>query len=265
MQLTLSVVISLMLLLIGLVLTYVVHKVRRIHSLAYTLREETRIDVENSFQQLSILAGLYIDLGLRKGLPATRGYAASPDFLRELVDHALESQPRVVLECSSGVSTIVLARCLELNGSGHIYSLEHLTEYANETRRNLAKHGLTEWATVLDASLCNHTIGEEHWSWYSEEALPDLAIDMLVVDGPPQSTGPLARYPAGPILFKLLARDAVVFADDSSRPDEKAMLERWTKEFPELRREQRYCEKGCVVLWKTAENEQRETSSTDDD
>jgi hypothetical protein len=219
------------------------------------LREETRIDIENSFKQLSILGGLYIDLGLQRSLPPTRGYATAPDFLRELVDHALQSQPRVVVECTSGVSTIVLARCMELNGSGHIYSLEHLPEYANETRRNLARHGLTEWATVLDAPLRNHTLADEHWSWYSEEALPDLEIEMLVVDGPPQATGPVARYPTGPVLFKRLARTAVVFTDDSSRPDERAMLEHWSKEFPELRQEQRYCEKGCVVLWKRAEKQ----------
>jgi predicted O-methyltransferase YrrM len=220
------------------------------HSLAYFLQEQTEVDPKNLFQQLSALMNLYRDLGLQKSLPRTRGFAASPDFLDELVECSFNAKPNVVVECGSGVSTIVLARCLQLNRSGHLYSLEHLPEYAEETRRNLAKHSLSEWATVLDAPLHPHSIGSDNWLWYSEDNLPELQIDMLVIDGPPQATGRMARYPAGPMLFRRLAHDAAVFCDDTVRADEKAMLQRWLKEFPELRQKDKYCEKGCVVLSK---------------
>ena len=71
---------------------------------------------------------------------------------------------------------------------------------------------------------------------------------MLVIDGPPESTGPLARYPAGPALFPRLANEGVVFLDDANRYTETEILRRWKMEFPELSQSAAYCEKGCGIL-----------------
>ena len=71
---------------------------------------------------------------------------------------------------------------------------------------------------------------------------------MLVIDGPPMPVGPLVRYPVGPILFPKLAPGAVVFLDDAARDDEKRIIERWQREFPDLERQDHDCEKGCVSL-----------------
>ncbi|MET0964007.1 MAG: class I SAM-dependent methyltransferase [Noviherbaspirillum sp.] len=107
----------------------------------------------------------------------------SPDFLRELYLHALAEKPQVVVECSSGTSTVILARCMQLNGSGKVFSLEHESEYAEKTRRNLERHGLSEWATVLDAPLRLIEANKTSSRWYALDALPnDIAIDMLVID-----------------------------------------------------------------------------------
>jgi predicted O-methyltransferase YrrM len=171
--------------------------------------------------------------------------------LRELYLHALAEKPQVVVECSSGTSTVILARCMQMNGSGKVFSLEHEPEYAEKTRRNLERHGLSEWATVLDAPLRALELNKTSSRWYALDALPaDIAIDMLVIDGPPGSTNPLARYPAGPELFPRLSEHAAVFMDDAAREDEKAMLRLWETEFPSLRQTSRYCEKGCAVLSK---------------
>ncbi|HEX8406046.1 MAG TPA: class I SAM-dependent methyltransferase [Duganella sp.] len=228
---------------------YILHKLRLVHILLYDVKDQTHQDTTGLFRQMEALQGLYVELDLRRSLPATRGWAASPDFLLELARHARGARPETVVECSSGTSTLVLARCMQLNGGGKVISLEHDADYANLTREQLRRHGLEDWAQVLDAPLRPHQLGGENWPWYDVSGLPPrLAIDMLVVDGPPQATRSLARYPAGPLLFSMLQRGARVFLDDAARPDERAMLQRWQKEFPALDQSARPCEKGCAVL-----------------
>lgn len=203
----------------------------------------------SSFRQLEALYGVYLDLGLKKSLPPTRRWAASPDILKQLTTYALQARPKLIVECGSGVSTIVLARCAQLNGAGHVYTLEHLPEAAEQTRRNLRQHGLEEFVTVLEAPLRNYELGGQTWSWYSTEGLPEGGIDMLFVDGPPATTQSLARYPAGPLLLARMTPGAAAFLDDANRSEEKQIVERWAREFPTFRRGQLDCEKGCAFFW----------------
>lgn len=235
--------------LVLLLCAYILHKVRRMHVLVHTLRDDTRLGHATLFRQLEALQGLYVSLGLRRALPLTRGWAASPDFLQELAAHALDEKPRCVVECSSGISTLVLARCMQINGAGMVYSLEHDARYARRTRRQLELHGLAAWASVLDAPLTLQSVGNAQQPWYDCSALPcAAAIDMLVIDGPPQAIAPQARYPAGPALFPRLAPGGMVFLDDAARPDERAALQRWAQEFPHLEIHSLPCEKGAAVL-----------------
>src|SRR5215813_1743722 len=139
---------------------------------------------------------------------------------------------------------------MQIIGVGHVYSLEHLPEYAKATRANLATHGLADWATVLDAPLRPHVLDGKEWQWYSTNLLPRADIDMIVIDGPPEDTGPLARYPAGPLLFNQLASSSAIFIDDAIRLDERLIVDTWTKEFPYLQRQDRHCERGCTLLLK---------------
>lgn len=236
---------------------YTLNKVRLVHLLLHEVRHHALQEPASLFRQLEALQGLYAELNLDKSLPGTRGWAASPDLLLELARHARAARPTIVLECSSGTSTLVLARCMQLNGKGMVYSLEHDAAYASQTRDELERHGLSAWASVLDAPLQPQQFGAATWPWYAHDALrsalaPEARIDLLVIDGPPQSTRQLARYPAGPSLFPLLAPDAAVFLDDSARPDEQRILAQWRTEFPELQQSVRPCEKGCVMLSRKA-------------
>jgi predicted O-methyltransferase YrrM len=234
-----------------LLMLYTLHKVRKAHLLLFDLRDQSRQDNAALYRQLEALQGLYAELDLKVSLPPTRGWAASPDFLLELVRHTRAHHPLTVVECSSGASTLVLARCLQLNGAGKVLSLEHDPYYAAQTRQQLQRHGLQDWAQVLDAPLQPHALSSESWPWYDIGGLPaKLGIDLLVIDGPPQSTRTLARYPAGPLLFPRLNPGGQVFLDDAARSDELAILQRWQREFPSLEHTTRVCEKGCAVITK---------------
>lgn len=232
------------------------HKVRKVHQASFRLVEdsrrilddlaETKRETLSLFRQLQALHALERRLGLPEPLPLMRGWAGSPDFLLCLANELLATLPGTVMECSSGVSTVVAARCMQLNGHGHVYSLEHEADYAERTRELLRRHGLEAWATVIDAPL----VRQDSTLWYSLDGLPGslTAIDVLVVDGPPYFVDTLARYPALPRLLPRMASDAVVFLDDANREAEREIVARWTREFPGLTVQTEDCEKGLAVI-----------------
>ena len=231
------------------------HKVRRAHLMLFNIKDELEslpnTHLMDLFHQIEALHGLTLDLKLEKSLPATRGWVASPDFLKAITGFALKAQPNVVVECSSGVSTLVLARCMQLNNKGHVYSLEHDEHHANITRNNLEKLGLDEFATVIHSPLIDHNIENQILPWYDINELPKTGIDLLVIDGPPKNIHPQSRYPAGPLLFNSLTHNSGVFLDDANREDEQKIVEKWLKENIDLEKvNEFYCEKGCAYLHK---------------
>jgi hypothetical protein len=130
-----------------------------------------------------------------------------------------------------------------------VWSLEHLPRFAGETRALLETRGLSDWATVVDAPLVDVRLGDATWSWYDLAGYPaGEPIEVLFVDGPPGDTGPLARYPALPMLRDRLASGASILVDDGARPDEQAMVARWRAEVPGLEVRPLPLEKGGSLL-----------------
>lgn len=142
---------------------------------------------------------------------------------------------RRVIECGSGLSTVVLARQLRLEGDGHLWSLEHEPRWARLGRERLAAEGLGEWATVIEAPLRPHPLAPSGCRWYAPDALdglPDSGVELLLVDGPPagEPEAERSRYPAIPVLGPRLAPGALVVLDDAARDGEAWTLHRWERE-----------------------------------
>lgn len=229
------------------------HKVRRTHIAAIELVDKTRelhLESRNLYGQIQAYMDLTKILELKMPLPQLRGWAASPDFLLIIARHALKQKPATIVECSCGASTLVLARCAQINGTGHVFSLEHDPKFAAITRQNLEDAGLGDWATVLDAPLQALPDHPNH-RWYDVSALTDVEkIDMLVVDGPPTHVNRLARYPAAPVLKQRFSTPCDIFLDDADRDDEREMVQKWIAEFDNdsLTVKNLSVEKGCVYL-----------------
>lgn len=228
------------------------YKIRKIHLASFRIEGSLRhIEAESAqiYHQLQAYLALVQLLEPRQPLPLLRGWAASPDFLLILTKHVLSERPQTILECSSGASTIVLARCCELNGCGHVYSLEHDPKYAEKSRKLIAEHGLETWSTIIDAPLIPHP-QIENINWYSLEALPANLppVGLLVIDGPPGTSAPLVRLPALQLLQPYFSQSITVFLDDADREDEKEVVRRWQSMFPELTLERPFTEKGCAAL-----------------
>jgi predicted O-methyltransferase YrrM len=222
----------------GIILYVLYRVIEAIRQIKADVRMIVERELPDLFHQIQALGPLHAMLDLPQGLPPLRKWAGSPDFLLVLARHVKRTTPRVIVECGSGASTLVLARMLQRNGSGHLYSLEHSAAYADATRTKLREYGLEQWATITHAPLVD--------KWYAlPSALPEK-IDMLVIDGPPTETGPLARHPAGPRLLTRLSPGGSAFLDDALRDDEREVARRWRDEFPGLRVVEHPCEKGCA-------------------
>ncbi|MET0772629.1 MAG: class I SAM-dependent methyltransferase [Candidatus Limnocylindrales bacterium] len=209
----------------------------------------TRREADRLYGRIEALTALRDVLHGAIVVPSTTDWAASADLLRELAMIVMARRPRVVVETGSGTSTVVIAGCLERLGDGHVWSLEHLPSFARETQDRLAVSGLEDRATIVDAPLVDVRLGEGTWRWYDLSALPPTdPIGLLLVDGPPGDTGPLARYPALPMLLDRLAPDAAILIDDAARPDEREMVARWCAEVPGIGVRELRLEKGGTLL-----------------
>lgn len=201
------------------------------------------------------VTALYAWLKPEVPLPSTSGWAAAADQVLLIARSAARDRPQLLVECGSGASTVVFGHVLRRNGSGRIVSLEQDEDFAAKTRADVAEHGLSDIVEVRTATLSpwRTTAGaatvEGTDLWYAAAAIADLqGIDLLFIDGPSQQVGPLARYPAMPMLFDRLSPDAHVFCDDFERDDERRMVELWLEEYPDFELVEHHVAKGGCEL-----------------
>lgn len=169
-------------------------------------------------------------IGLDLPMPWT-DFSIAPDAGCILAREVLRQEPDVVVECGSGISTVLIAHCLKRLRKGRAYSLEHDAEWAQRTRQLLRVAGVGDRAVVIDAPLEARDIDSRTWRWYSgfEKHLPDSQIDLLFIDGPPPFPGAEGahRYPAVPVLKHRLRDGALILLDDANRPEESKAVDDW--------------------------------------
>lgn len=217
----------------------------------FNIYHRTQIENFHHYRQLEALLSLYDMVNIRYPLPPMRLWVISPDFANLLVGHVLRQKPKNLVELGSGTSTILSSYCLEKIGDGHVISYEHIQEFAEASRRSLDEHDLADYATIIQAGLTPTTIRDETFQWYDTQQMEDLHdIDLLVVDGPPDGTQKMARYPALPVLYDRLADGAIIFVDDYMRDDEHNMVNRWLEEFDLEVVDTIATEKGTAILRK---------------
>lgn len=166
--------------------------------------------------------------------PESGGFAMNPDSLLLLSDLILKQRPKKILELGSGTSTIwtgIFARTV----GAKVISLEHLDKYLDQTAQMIADFDLADIVDLRLAPLNEVDVEGSSTQWYDKQALRGINdIDLLVVDGPPESSGPAPRYPAFPILRERLSSGALIVIDDFHREQEAQMVETWKKDDPSL-------------------------------
>jgi predicted O-methyltransferase YrrM len=224
--------------------------VRRVGTDIEEAKKEIKKEIGQTFRQLEALQNLSAVLPANDVVPATRGWAASPDLLVVLVDLVITQRPSLVVECGSGASTLWLALAMRrFKIDGRIIALEHDPVFGGKTRDLLARHDVRDLAEVRDAPLESFSLDGETYSWYARRAWEDLTgIDLLFVDGPPATTGHQARYPALPLLRGSLSPVATAVLDDLIVPDMQKVLRLWLDAYPDFGSELLPLEKQAAVL-----------------
>jgi predicted O-methyltransferase YrrM len=221
----------------------------RHHRAVEEYKKRSKREQEATFAQTEALLGLYASLpNSVQPLPETRGWAASPDFLRLVYSLIRKKKPRLVVELGSGSSTIVSGYALQQNGSGRVVSFEHLERFARQNRREVSFHGLEEQCEILEAPLETYDLDEGSWKWYSLESFdPESPIDLVIIDGPPGQIQDESRYPALPLLSKWMSEEALLILDDGDREDESQIASSW-EEISGMSKEFVSTEKGAFII-----------------
>lgn len=211
------------------------------------VKEAHRKEVENSTKQIESSIRLQHYLGESVVLPDMHNWPISPDFGVLLINLVERNSYDAVIEFGSGTSTVILSKALSRVASrdnslqAPLLSFDHLQEYAEKTTGLLKQSGLQKNVTVSLAPLTEWQ-GSEHgkYSYYScQKALLELAKSLpnrplkvlVVVDGPPAATGPLARYPAMPVVMSALPEATKIdfLMDDYLRKEEQEIVSRWVQ------------------------------------
>jgi hypothetical protein len=157
-------------------------------------------------------------------LPWTTG-SMRPAALVVVCNEIVHGARTRIVECGSGVSTVLLARLLRERGAGRLVALEHDRHWGALVHEQLRREALDGIARVLNAPLA----GEP--PWYGPARLVDVPdeLDLLVVDGPPACDAGhgMRRAPALPRFEERLVVGGAVVLDDIARPGERDVLAGW--------------------------------------
>lgn len=154
-------------------------------------------------------------------LPWTTG-SMRPTGLVEVCNEIVHGNRTRILECGTGVSTVLLARLLREREAGVLTSLEHDPHWATLIQDQLRRECLDRHVRVVHAPLHGDP------PWYLLDEMPD-DIDLLIVDGPPafEPGHGARRAPALARFDDRLVLDAAVILDDIDRPGEQQVIATW--------------------------------------
>lgn len=154
-------------------------------------------------------------------------WSALEEYLCGCIQAAYDS-PGPILECGSGLSTLLLAVVAARCGS-RLLTLEHDPDWGRRLRKTLRRRELTSVEVDVHAL---KDYGD--FVWY--DPTPPMSaggeavrFTLVVCDGPPGS-GKGGRYGLMPVMKAHLASGCVILLDDTSREGERRVDARWQAE-----------------------------------
>ena len=112
--------------------------------------------------------------------PLNPRWQLSSQAMHEVVRHVLLEEPKVVVECGSGGSTMWIGRALRRVGEGRLISLENSADWVVTVTGLLQREGLSV-VEVRHAPLEPIQVAGHEQLWYSASALADMeGIDPLL-------------------------------------------------------------------------------------
>jgi predicted O-methyltransferase YrrM len=149
-------------------------------------------------------------------------WSAQDEYLASCISHALEANGSI-LECGSGLSTILLAAIAKMQGQGH-WILEHKPAWSAKVQRYLNNYGLG--SVINTRPLRNY--GDFRWYEIQLDCMPG-SFSLVICDGPPSKTKG-GRYGLIPLMKERLQPGCVILLDDAYREAELSIAKRWETE-----------------------------------
>ncbi len=242
-----------------------------------SLSQTIKTEITNATKQLEAFFSIQSYFESGQVIGELHGWPISPDLGLYLIQQ-LEANPYdLVIEFGSGTSTQLIAKTLATIAQRQPTRLkpiqvafEHLERYHQKSLAVLQQSGLTEAVALHHTPLKPYTSPDgEAYSYYDcEPALQALAnafknnpapVILVLVDGPPGTTGPNARYPALPLLLKHFPDTQIdLILDDYNRPTEKEVISKWLNDLDALHisfdRIEESLDKGACKLSLAARN-----------
>ncbi|MBW4541355.1 MAG: glycosyltransferase [Myxacorys chilensis ATA2-1-KO14] len=162
-------------------------------------------------------------------------WALSAEALKCITQFIESHQLRTVVEVGSGASTVVLAELKQEGTIDRSITLEHDAYWYQDTVQRLQQKNLLDRAEVVHCPLHVQSINGDPSLWYNLSEITPLAADLILVDGPPHTIQPFARYPAPHLLHSFIRPGTWLILDDYHRDAERETVKRWLTDFPTLR------------------------------
>ncbi|MGE8548997.1 MAG: hypothetical protein ACN6OC_16280 [Alcaligenes sp.] len=226
----------------------------------------------NAARQVQSYIGMQEYLGTGS-LPAfnseSHSWPVAADFALFLMQRLVLEQYDLVVEFGSGMSTVTVARTLAMEAErtgaapARFVSFDHLDHYYQQTQAYLNQVEVAHAVELVLAPLKDWQAPDGKVQPYYDcnNVLAELARIhgstirriLVIVDGPPASTGPQARYPAGPMVVQHFPAARIDFLmDDYIRDDEKEVAQRWLADMkavglPGVLTEYKFEKDACLI------------------
>ncbi|MDN3651812.1 hypothetical protein QWY77_03405 [Thalassotalea ponticola] len=241
----------------------------------------------NSVKQIESYIGVQNYLETGNLAMDYHGWPISSDIALFLLNKIERNNYDLIIEFGSGTSTLLFAKALKnkqqhklqnsaprlesvevlndntpgkyLDLPKQIVTFEHNKKYFEKTMTSLTDAGVNELVDLIHAPLVDCRVNGQDFLYYSCESMLNqlkhvfagrVAKVLVLIDGPPAKTGPLARLPGVPLLLNYLANHQLdIVLDDFNRQEEKDIVQSWKKVFDDrfisYEEEEVMCEKGA--------------------
>ena len=200
-------------------------------------------DIQNLYKQIEAL--IQIQNGM-KGETITaplRDWAISPDAISWVLLQLTSMKNPSVIEFGCGQSTVIIGSFLKKHG-GKLISVEHDGVYLQKIQKQITSNHLQEQVQFV---LSPPKLVDGVTS-YDLSAVPNIGIDLGLVDGPPFHFGESARQIPLQWTVEHLNSGGVICLDDASRSAEKKIIGRIKLAYPKISVQSIETEKGLAVI-----------------
>lgn len=151
-----------------------------------------------------------------------RGFRARVEYLQRAIQFAMQSGD-AILECGSGLSTLLVGYAALRQGKRQYVALEHIEQWYARTKEGLVRLRVADEVELQHRRLITYA----DCDWYEiDAALRARRFDLVLCDGPPSSTRG-GRVGLAQLFGDALSGDCEVLLDDAQRSGEKTTLKQW--------------------------------------